>query len=232
MFKLKIAKKKIIVALSKLRLHTVDSNSAAYFYQNEFKLAAKYFNSIMSEKTSTFTTRRNLHEFLINKVINKDSSGLYLEFGVSKGATITMFAKAMPNITIHGFDAFRGLRDAWSKPNRSIGAMDLHGEIPIVPSNVALHIGWVEDTLPLFLQQHTGEIYFVHQDLDVYSPTKSSLKLLKDRFESGTMILFDDYHGFIGWENHSHKAFNEVLNIEEFELLAFSFDGAALFRKI
>jgi hypothetical protein len=221
-----------LVSLAKLSLHIRDANSSAYFYRNEFEKAAQYFNFIMSEKTSTFTTRSNLHEFLINRVINKDSSGLYLEFGVSAGASINMFAKAMPNITIHGFDAFRGLRNAWSKPNRSIGAMDLHGKIPKVPSNVALHIGWVEDTLPLFLQQHAGKIYFVHQDLDVYSPTKSSLKLLKDRFESGTMILFDDYHGFIGWENHSHKAFNEVLNIEEFELLAFSFDGAALFRKI
>lgn len=228
----KISLRKIIVALQKFKLNTVDANSAAYFYRNEYELAAKYINSIMSEKTSTFTTRLALHKFLIDKVINKDSSGLYLEFGVAQGATITMFAKAMPNITIHGFDSFRGLRDAWSKPNRSIGAMDVHGEIPIVPSNVALHIGWVEDTLPLFLKQHAGKIYFVHQDLDVYSPTKTSLKRLKDRFESGTMILFDDYHGFIGWENHSHKAFNEVFNIEDFELLAFSFDGAALFIKI
>lgn len=228
----KISLRKIIVALQKFKLNTVDANSAAYFYRNEYELAAKYINSIMSEKTSTFTTRLALHKFLIDKVINKDSSGLYLEFGVAQGATITMFAKAMPNITIHGFDSFRGLRDAWSKPNRSIGAMDVHGEIPIVPSNVALHIGWVEDTLPLFLKQHAGKIYFVHQDLDVYSPTKTSLKWLKDRFESGTMILFDDYHGFIGWENHSHKAFNEVFNIEDFELLAFSFDGAALFIKI
>lgn len=73
----KISLRKIIVALQKLKLNTVDANSAAYFYRNEYELEAKYINSIMSEKTATFTTRLTLHKFLIDKVINKDSSRLY-----------------------------------------------------------------------------------------------------------------------------------------------------------
>jgi hypothetical protein len=185
----------------------------------------------MAENTAVFINRANIHKYLLQNFLNKQNEGLYIEPGVASGATINMFADKLPKKTFHGFDAFLGLRDVWSKPERGPGYMNLEGHPSEVASNVVLHIGWVEDTLEIFLNQHPGSIYFVHQDLDVYHPTKFFLNLIKNKLISGSLILFDDYHNFIGWQNHSHKAFTESLVISQFELIAFSFDGAALFKK-
>ena len=131
-----------------------------------------------------------------------------------------MFADKLPKKTIHGFDAFLGLRDVWSKPERGPGSMNLEGH-PQVASNVVLHMSWVEDTLEIFLNQHPDSIYFVHQELDVYHPTKFSLNLIKNRLISGSLILIDNYHNFIGWQNHSHKTYTESLVTSQFELIYF-----------
>ena len=45
-----------------------------------------------------------------------DPSGLFLEFGVYKGSSITNFAIAFPNVKVFGFDTFTGLPESW-RPN-------------------------------------------------------------------------------------------------------------------
>ena len=42
----------------------------------------------------------------------------------------------------------------------------------------------------------------------------------------GTIILFDDFYNFTGWDVGELKALEEVYNFDEYKYLAFSKDGS------
>ena len=48
-------------------------------------------------------------------------------------------------------------------------------------------------------------------DCDLYSSTKTVFNLLKDKIVAGTVIVFDEYFNYLGWEQGEHKAFREFL---------------------
>ena len=82
-------------------------------------------------------------------------TGLVLEFGVEKGASIRWLAKHTDR-TVHGFDSFRGLPNDWTGTKETAGKFDMRGKLPKVPANVQLHVGWFVDTIPSFLDAHPG----------------------------------------------------------------------------
>ena len=83
-------------------------------------------------------------------------------------------------------------------------------------------VGWVEDTLDVFLEKNNPKINFVHFDMDTYSSTKFTLKKIKPYLTKNAILIFDEFTGYIGWENGEYKAFKEVFKEEEFTYLAFS----------
>jgi Macrocin-O-methyltransferase (TylF) len=138
--------------------------------------------------------------------------GMVLEFGVHRGASLRRIAKFFPDQVVHGFDSFVGLPEAWSGNPQPAGAFDVGGKPPeLDASNVAFHIGWFEETVPPFAAQATENIKFAHLDADLYSSTATVFNLLRDRFVPGTVIVFDEYFGYHGWQDHEHKAFQEFL---------------------
>jgi len=52
--------------------------------------------------------------------------------------------------------------------------------------------------------------------LIVFTYFAAFLKLLKNNFQPGTIILFDEFYGFPNWEKYEYKAFKE--EIEENKL--------------
>lgn len=135
--------------------------------------------------------------------------GLFLEFGVHEGESIRVIANKL-NETIHGFDSFEGLPEAW-KADSPKGAFDRKGLLPEVPDNVKLHKGWFEDTLPGFLKDNPGPISFLNIDCDLYSSTRFVLDQLSDRLMPGTVIHFDEYFNLPGWEQFEYKAWQETV---------------------
>lgn len=87
-----------------------------------------------------------------------------------------------------------------------------------------LVVGMFEDTLPSFLEQHTDSCAFIHIDCDLYSSTKCVLDCLGDRIQAGTILLFDEYFNYPGWELHEFKAFQEFVQLRsvQYEYLAFA----------
>jgi hypothetical protein len=146
--------------------------------------------------------------------------GLVLEFGVYSGRTINFLASLDPG-TVYGFDSFEGLPEAW-RPEFPAGAFKVV-ELPKVAANVALQVGWFENTLPGFLAAHPGPVSFLHVDCDLYSSTKTVLHYLRGRIVPGTIIVFDEYFNYVGWRNHEFKAFAEFIAETG---LAFRFIGA------
>lgn len=52
----------------------------------------------------------------------------------------------------------------------------------------------------------------LHIDCDLYSSTRTVLRLLKDRIKPGCVIVFDEYFNYPGWEDKEFKAFREFIS--------------------
>lgn len=147
--------------------------------------------------------------------------GLYLEFGVFNGRSINFIAQHVPGQTVHGFDSLEGLPEDWF-PGRGKGEFSMHGELPGVQANVQLHVGWFDQTLPKFAEDHAGPIAFMNIDCDIYASTKVIFDVLGDRVVPGTVIRFDEYFNYPGWQEHEYKAFQEFVEARK---LAYRYIG-------
>jgi len=165
-------------------------------------------------KTPTFSDKYALLDYSLQS-IDVDSDGLYCEFGVYTGATINHIAGHAPQQTIHGFDSFEGLPETW-RTGFAEGAFTMSG-LPRVRKNVELHKGWFDQSLPVWAEAHPGPVAFLHLDADLYSSTKTVFDLLGDRIVPGTVIQFDEYFNYPGWQDGEFKAFGEFVDSREVE---------------
>lgn len=147
----------------------------------------------MSIETDYATLRRVLHEH--------NPQGWAVEFGVYSGYSLAIIAGHMPVI---GFDSFEGLPEDW-RPGFPKGKFKRHEDLPYAP-NAMLVPGWFEDTTPHFPFPPLG---LVHIDCDLYSSTVTALDAVLPYIDAGTVIVFDEYHGYPGWEDHEAKAWLE-----------------------
>jgi predicted O-methyltransferase YrrM len=145
---------------------------------------------------------------LQDAVARRAPGGLVLEFGVYTGRSVNLIAERAPGETVYGFDSFAGLPDDW-RPGFGRGAFATAP--PAVRPNVRLVVGPFEDTLPAFLAAHAGPVSLMHVDCDLYSSTRTVLRLCRERIVAGTVVVFDEYFGYPGWEGHEHRAFAEFV---------------------
>jgi hypothetical protein len=155
-----------------------------------------------------FDTQKELLDYALTEVT---VPGHYLEFGVFSGGTIRHIARRRPSVAIHGFDSFEGLPEAWSGFNLGQRAFSRARRLPRVPANVTLHRGWFNETIVEWASKHPGPIAFIHIDCDLYSSTVDILSGLADRLQPGTVIVFDEYFNYPGWEQHEFKAWHEFV---------------------
>ena len=146
--------------------------------------------------------------FLADCLERAPTNGAHCEFGVFSGTSINLLAAKRPAQIFDGFDSFRGLPEAWSgyRPFD----FDRQGALPVVRDNVRLHVGLFDATLPAFVQS-AGPVAFLHVDCDLYSSTVSIFSHLGPKLLPGSVIVFDEYFGYPGFEHHERKAFAEFL---------------------
>jgi predicted O-methyltransferase YrrM len=166
-----------------------------------------YIDSHMADALG-FETQRELLDYALSQTT---AAGHYLEFGVYSGGTIRHMAKYEPAVTFHGFDSFEGLPEAWAGFSLSSRAFARGGRMPRVPANVVLHKGWFADTIPSWCGQDDGPVAFLHIDCDLYSSTVDIFRGLAERLQPGTVIVFDEYFNYPGWERHEFKAWQEFV---------------------
>ena len=96
--------------------------------------------------------------------------------------------------------------------------------MPKCEQNVELVIGWFEETLPRFVSQHPDPILFLHIDCDLYSSTKTVFNFLGKQLAPGSVIIFDEYFNYPGWQEHEHRAFSEFVGASgvRFEYLCYN----------
>lgn len=139
--------------------------------------------------------------------------GDYFEFGVHQGRSITRIANKIRPKKIYGFDVFTtGMPEPWY-------CVPKGGFATPVPSfkedNIELVVGLFEDSCPKFVSHNN--VAFMHIDCDLYSSTKTVFDCFQDRIVPGTVIVFDEYYNYPGFEEHEYKAFKEFLQMKSYE---------------
>ena len=112
----------------------------------------------------------------------------------------------------HIFDSFVGM----SSPERLDGAYWKQGDMArselivqrnLAPfNNVSIHKGWIPERFPGVEDKRFA---FVHIDVDLYAPTRDSMKFFYERMSDGGIIVCDDY-GFTTCPGAT-RAVNECL---------------------
>lgn len=157
--------------------------------------------------------------------------GLALEFGVYSGTTLTIIAKNRSGEGVYGFDSFEGLPEDW-REEFPAGAFAVPTP-PDVPG-AELVVGWFADTLPGFLAEHEGPVDFLHVDADLYSAAKTVLELVGPRLRPGSVVVFDEFFNFPGWQDHEHRAWQEYVASSgiRFEYAAYTYDNEQVVVKV
>lgn len=137
---------------------------------------------------------------------NHTPQGWAVEFGVYQGHSLGIIANRMPVI---GLDSFEGLPEDW-RPGFPKGKFHKMGFMPTVPANAMIVPGLFEDSLRTIHNRgglpHVG---LVHIDCDLYSSTVTALEGIAPYIGTDTIIVFDEYHGYEGWQDHEAKAWKE-----------------------
>jgi hypothetical protein len=165
--------------------------------------STRYYIDHMHQ-AQVFNTPRHLYAWALEQ---RRIAGLVLEFGVASGRTLTQIAEACAGQTVYGFDGFKGLPEAW-KFGRGEGAFAREAP-PAVPANAELVIGWFADTLPAFVAAHPQPVSYLHVDCDLYSSTMDILRHLGPHLAPGSVVAFNEYFNYPGWQHHEYKAWQE-----------------------
>jgi len=226
----KLVKKYMI----KLANHILDEDAKNIDRALQRKALESTVNFILNEKklikSRVFKNRFELLEYSISQIT---INGLIMEFGVYQGESINFIADLLPNRQIYGFDSFEGLPETW-RYNFYRGTFKLDN-LPKVRKNVVLVEGLFEDTLPKFIENYRDTpVSFLHIDCDLYSSTKTVFNYLKNNIVAGTIIVFDEFFNYIGWEEGEFKAFYEFVEECEvdFEWLGFVINSEQVALKI
>lgn len=132
------------------------------------------------------------------------SPGTALEFGVHNGTTLRRIVGAMPaGSRVVGFDSFEGLPEFWRE---GFGAGTFRTTPPVVPG-AELVVGLFADTLPAWTVP--DDVRLVHVDCDLYASTRTVLEHVGPHLAPGTLIVFDEFHGYPGAEAHEARAWVE-----------------------
>ncbi len=160
-------------------------------------------------QAADFKGRTHLFRYVLDQV--HDDSGLFLEFGGYKGDSINRLAALRPGVRWYGFDSFVGLPEAWTLGART-GAFSIGGKLPPVRDNITLIEGFFEQSLPPFAAEHRGsKIALLHVDCDLYSATRTIFAELGDMLQAGSIVIFDEFINYAGWQEGEYKAFIEFV---------------------
>ena len=176
---IKVFINKTLVPLIKyLKRKTDTKDSTRVLDEVSKRIARNTVDYIESNMTASLICQKR--ELLWDYVFSKSSiDGMIMEFGVSEGKSINYFSNLVNN-KIYGFDSFEGLKEDWAGSGYVKGHFTRNGELPKVNKNVELIKGWFDESLPKFLETHSGTIKILHVDSDTYQAAKTVLDLLED----------------------------------------------------
>lgn len=162
----------------------------------------------------SYPDRYVLFDYSLSRVDPK-LNGMYCEFGVYKGESINYIASRVSTV-VNGFDSFEGNPEDW-RPGFEKGIFAVN-KLPRVRPNVRLYKGWFKDSLSIFKKDHPEPLAFGHLDADLYVSTKDVFDALGDHIVAGTVLQFDEFLNYPGWQRNEAKAFLEFCQARSAEV--------------
>lgn len=178
---------------------------------SKFELNHSYMtNSI--KRVPVIGNSRKTRIAAILKVLENKVDGDWAEFGVFTGGSARLFLEYLPeNTRFSLFDSFEGLPESWDQ-NHLKGHFTC--EVPqFDDERIEIIKGWFSDTVFDWVKSRNRPLSFVHVDSDIYSSARTILMGCNKLIVPGTVVLFDEMFGYVGWEHHEYKAYREWLKI-------------------
>lgn len=163
---------------------------------------------LVAEQMSGAVPLNHPHATLEHALSLAPTGGMALEFGVYTGTTLKIIAAARGGKQVYGFDSFEGLPENW-RAGYPAGTFDIDGRPQV--SGAELVVGWFDKVLPAFLVEHPDPVDFLHVDADLYSSAKTVLEAVGPRLRPGSVVVFDEYFNYSGWQEHEYRAWQEYV---------------------
>ena len=199
-----------------------------YFKEDEIRDCYHHFKKYFYDAVF-LNSGKSMRKYAIGEALSNHQPGyFYLEFGVYTGNSLNQFSKILGDIKIYGFDSFEGLKEDMigGYPDNPKGQFNRNKQPPHLNTNCVPVVGWIQDTLPVFISETPNlKINFVHIDTDTYPTTKFLLQEIKPHLVDGSILIFDEFYNFPGWRVGEFRAFNEVFDEDEYVFLAFSINA-------
>ncbi|HCS19763.1 MAG TPA: methyltransferase [Bacteroidetes bacterium] len=228
---IKFAKKQLAELIESQLL--MQNSAPGILLKEAFQKSADYARENMPE-SMMFFNHTDIWDFTISKIQERSVEGANLEFGVYTGTSINYFSSRLKNDVFYGFDSFEGLKEDWKGWALQKGYFNLNGQLPKVNGNVKLIKGWFDQSLPKFIEENNDfrRINYLHIDCDTFEATETVFNLLGKFIDKGTLILFDEYFGYRGWEFGEYKAFQQFVNFAGIKYRYIAFTGRQVLLEI
>ena len=204
--RLKQRLRRLVYDEAKKAMEQVMLEEAFNIHRQIQRVAMQESAQFVTDNIQPYKIRSNKLALLDHCLTLIPEDGLVLEFGVYTGTTIRHIAGRLSGRRVHGFDSFQGLHEPWLHHEVGLFSVD---QLPVVPENVTLVKGLFQDTSTEFLTNHPANIAFMHVDSDLYSSCVYIFDTYGHRIVPGTIIVFDEFYNYPGWQQGEYKAFNE-----------------------
>ena len=176
---------------------------------NDFNLICNINNVMDNALYARIYILRQLakHQSIVNPNLHFAETGVY--------AGMTMFFTAeFCNKSFVGIDSWEGVSEPGEFDTEYFKTVKLKSEMAWAKnnlsrySNIELKKGWIPE---IFKGIEDKQYSFVHVDVDLYEPTKESIKYFWPKIVSGGVLICDDYGSYK--TEGSRKAVSEAFEI-------------------
>jgi hypothetical protein len=132
-----------------------------------------------------------------------------VEAGVADGwSARRILAHAPPDTSVHLFDSFRGLPEAWGDDHPA-GTFAVSDPPTFNDPRVTIHAGDFAGTIPAFAASLDERVTFLHVDCDLYDSTMTVLRALGPKLRVGSIVAFDEAIGRPECLEHEGRAIRD-----------------------
>lgn len=200
----------------------------------------KEFNGYLEkfEEKDGFNTHRRWMLCQLIRLV-EDVPGDTAECGVYKGASSWLICDAISRQNKysrihHMFDSYEGLSapesvdgEYWSKGDLSCSEAFVLERLSDFSHMIESHKGWIPEK---FEEVNDRQFCFVHVDVDLYAPTRDSIRFFYDRISPGGIFVCDDY-GFSTCPGAT-RAVDEFLSDKPEKMIALDAGGGFFIKGI
>ncbi|MDR3144137.1 MAG: TylF/MycF family methyltransferase [Puniceicoccales bacterium] len=161
--------------------------------------------------------------------------GIAIDLGAGVFKSSNLIGAVFCHNIVFACDTFSGLPDVWVRRDKNfpIGTFapirhlqnEMQPPFPVLDNVVAVK-GHFNDTIPQIIPIiEDYPIALVHIDSDTYSGAISGLKPLLPLLRVGTILVFDEFYNYPGYENGEYRAFMELIVGNGFQYTPLAFNA-------